>query len=319
MNVGSRRLVSRSRFRNTASSFTGLDWIWRGAGVAQARVFYTLPVERLPDEPDELRDDDWEFDKESFDVQFWGLYYRDQLPRDARAEVYWFGLHERDSDRRRTRNRRLQTPGFRVWRAPAHGSFDFQVETVLQFGQSRALPTSTPDLDHFAHFHHLSLGYSFDAPWSPRLSLHYDYASGDDDPTDGDNGRFDTLFGSRRFEYGPTSIYGAFARSNINPPGIRLGLEPGKKWTAYAQLRCFWLASKRDAWTTTGVRDPTGDSGRYIGSQIDFRIRWNLLPENVRIEAGYAHLFAGRFIDEAPNSNRQGDSNYVYVQTQLRF
>ena len=93
----------------------------------------------------------------------------------------------------------------------------------------------------------------------------------------------------------------------------------GKKWTAYAQLRCFWLASKRDAWTTTGVRDSNGDSGRYIGSQIDFRIRWNLLPENVRIEAGYAHLCAGRFIDEAPNSNRQGDSNYVYVQTQFRF
>ena len=92
---------------------------------------------------------------------------------------------------------------------------------------------TTQDLDHFAHFHHLSLGYSFDVPWSPRLSLHYDYASGDDDPSDGDNSRYDTLFGSRRFDYGPTSIYGAFARSNINTPGVRLALEPSHEIVAH--------------------------------------------------------------------------------------
>ena len=37
---------------------------------------------------------------------------------------------------------------------------------------------------------------------------------------------------------------------------------------------------------------------------------------NVHFEVGYVHLFAGRFIDEAPNANR-GDSNYVYTQLVL--
>ena len=96
-------------------------------------------------------------------------------------------------------------------------------------------------------------------------------------------------------------------------------MAPGEKWTAYVQFRSFWLAEKRDAWTTAGVQDPTGRSGSYIGSQLDFRIRWMVLPKNLRLETGYAHLFAGRFIDDAPNSNREGDSNYVYAQTQLWF
>ena len=49
------------------------------------------------------------------------------------------------------------------------------------------------------------------------------------------------------------------------------------------------------------------------------RVRWSVLPGNVQIEGGYAHLFAGEFIDNAPNSNRQGDSNYVYSQMVLSF
>jgi hypothetical protein len=48
------------------------------------------------------------------------------------------------------------------------------------------------------------------------------------------------------------------------------------------------------------------------------RIRWRLLPRNVILEFGYAHLFAGEFIDKAPNANR-GDTNYVYSQIILDF
>jgi hypothetical protein len=38
----------------------------------------------------------------------------------------------------------------------------------------------------------------------------------------------------------------------------------------------------------------------------------------VLLETGYAHLFAGEFIDRAPNSNG-GDTNYVYAQLMLKF
>jgi hypothetical protein len=51
MDLGSRRLVARNRYRNTSNAFTGVQWIWSGEGERQLRAFYTLPIKRLPDEP----------------------------------------------------------------------------------------------------------------------------------------------------------------------------------------------------------------------------------------------------------------------------
>ena len=82
-----------------------------------------------------------------------------------------------------------------------------------------------------AGFAHASAGYTFDAAWTPRVRVAWDYASGDADPNDGQNNRFDTLFGARRFEYGPTGIYGAVFRANLNSPEIRLILKPNKQVT----------------------------------------------------------------------------------------
>ena len=67
------------------------------------------------------------------------------------------------------------------------------------------------------------------------------------------------------------------------------------------------------------MQDPTGESGSFLGQQVEMRVRWRPLPGNVLLEAGYAHLFAGEFIDDAPTSNRQGDVNYVYGQLVLSF
>jgi hypothetical protein len=323
MDVGSRRLVARNGFRNTSNAFTGFDWRWRGSRGRELRFFYTLPVQRLPNEDDRLRDNEVEFDSDSFDFQFFGLAYGDELPWGDAGELYAFGLHERESydstDGDIIPGRKFATPGFRLLREPQRGRFDYEIETAFQVGESRSSFTGDRGLDHFAHFHHVTFGYTFARPWSPRLLLHYDYASGDRDPADGSNERFDTLFGGRRFENGPTSIYGAFARSNINTPGIRLQLTPGRKWSAFVDYRAVWLASDRDEWVGTGVQDPTGGSGSFVGQQIELRVRWRPLPGNVLVEFGYAHLFAGEFIDNAPNSNKDGDTNYVYCDLQLWF
>ena len=202
MDVGSRRLVARNRFRNTINAFTGLDLRWT-RGDREARAFWVLPVQRRPFRPDDTEDNDVEFDEETFDVQFWGLFYGTGLPRGHRAELALFGLHEEDSDDRPTRDRELYTPTLRIWKPPQPGQLDYAWEMALQFGESRASVASLRDLDHFAHFHHVEVGWSFEAPASPRLIAQLDYASGDEDPFDGDNNRFDTLFGARRFDFGP--------------------------------------------------------------------------------------------------------------------
>ena len=321
MDIGSRRFVARNRFRNTINAFTGIDWQWQGKNGRQLRAFATLPVNRKPNTVLALRHNDAEFDEEDSGVKFWGLYLTEKFSWGDHGELFYFGLDEDDSNGRRTRNRELSTIGFRLYRKPRRSAFDYQVESVFQFGESRSsrLSTNVTDLDHFAHFQRAELGYSFAHNWRPRLLAQYDYASGDDRPIDGANERFDTLFGARRFDFGPTSIYGPFARANINSPGLRLALKPASSVSSFIAYRAYWLASKRDAWTTSGVCDVSGGSGRFIGHQVELRIRWEAAPENIRIEGGVAHLFAGSFIHDASISNRQGDATYLYSQIGFSF
>lgn len=328
MDVGSRRFVARNRYRNTINGFTGLDVEWKGGAERDGLVlrgFFTLPVQREPNPQsasarrDRLRDDDVVFDTESFDVLFWGLYAARDFEGVGRGEVFFFGLHESDARDRPTRNRQLFTPGFRLFRSPARGAFDYTIEAALQAGQSRASGGSRQELDHLAGFAHLTLGYTADAPWSPRLAFQWDYATGDGDPDDGNNERFDTLFGARRFDFGPTSLYGAFARTNLHSPGLRLQVKPHARVSSFVAARTFWLASKSDAWTTSGLSDSTGSSGNHIGTQVEIRVRWDILPGNLLLESGYAHLFAGEYLDNAPGSNGSRDTDYFYTQAVIGF
>jgi len=309
MDVGSRRLVARNRFRNTINAFTGLDWQWQ-SGNRKFRAFYTLPVNRMVE--DDIKDNKPAFDQERTERRFWGIYYSQPLlTQEDKGEFFLFGLDEEDGQNFATKDRELYTFGFRLWRKPASKRFDYQLETVYQLGESRTSSTATTRLDHWAHFHHAELGYKFDAAWSPRLIAQFDYASGDDDANDGQNNRFDTLYGARRFDFGPTSIYGAFARSNLLTPALRLNLKPIKRLKTMFALRGYWRASSSDSWVPAGINGQDA----YIGTQVEARLRWEPLPNNLRIEAGVAHLFAGDLINQAGNS----DSTYAYTQASIKF
>lgn len=322
LDLGSRRLVARNAFRNTVNAFTGALWQWELQQGPTVRAFYFLPHHRLPSDAPSLLDNEIQYDEESFDVQFWGLHTQWKgLPLGGTGELYFFGLHEHDSVDLPTRNRELYTPGLRFSRAPSKGGWDYDVESVVQFGQARnsTAATDRTDLDHFAHFHHAEVGYTVEFAWSPRGALVFDYASGDHSPSDQESNRFDTLFGARRFDHGPTGIYGAFARSNIRSPGYSLGIRPASSVEAEFKHRLYWLASDRDGWTTSGVRDAAGASSSFVGHQVEAMIRWDILPGNLRLEAGLAHLFAGGFVEDAPNATHRGDSTYGYASFEVRF
>lgn len=322
MDVGSRRFVARNRFRNTINSFTGLDLEWKSDQPDKTiyRAFWTLPDDRRPGNGDQaaLHDNAIEFDAPSIDQQLWGLFASSQTRSGFTLDLFIFGLHENDLDTYPL-NRNLFTAGGRLLRAPSPGRLDYAVEFALQWGDSRPDTGSASDLEHFAHFEHLEAGFSFDLPWQPRLALQWDYASGDKDPTDSRDGRFDTLFGARRWELGPTGIYGAFARSNINSLGSRIELQPAPKVTAIVAYRAFWLAQKKGPWSGTGVFDPAGQSGGFIGNQVETSVSWNPWPGNLGLEAGYAFLSQGEFARQAPNAVATGPSHYFYTQATLEF
>ena len=322
IDLGSRRLVARNRFRNTINGFTGFDFAWKSGGGMEIRGFAALPVRRRPEDEVEARDNTIRFDREDFSTVTWALFFASRpILNDIVFEGYLIGLHEQDTPSYATRNRTLATPGFRIFRPPRPGGVDFQVELAAQLGQSRQTTRAEDraDLQHRAFFQHTSVGYTWEAPFDPRFALHYDFASGDQDPGDDVNGRFDTLFGARRFEFGPTGIYGAFARSNLHSPGARVELKPLPEVSLVGAYRAFWLASSRDAWTTAGLRDESGTSGSFLGHQVEARAVFDVFVGNLKLETGIAHTARGRFARDAPDANEGGNPTVVYAQWILTF
>ena len=314
MDIGGRRLVSRNRFRNTSDGFTGVEWRWTGPGEGRFHGFYTLPVQRRVS--GNILDNSPRLDKEWRSVRFWGVHFSPAvLPWGDRGEAYYFGLNEDDTPGLATANRHLHTIGVRFHRPAAIGGFDYELESVLQFGRSRASRAATADLDHFAHLQHVEAGYTFDVPGGPRLQLQYDHASGDHDPTDDRNNRFSSLYGSRSFEFGPSGIHGAFARANLSSPGVRLTLTPLQGVDVLGAARGYWLASPRDTWTTTGIGNIAGRSARHVGNQWEIIVAWQPVAVHVRLEAGVVRLSAGELMRNAA----KGDASYTFAQTTLSF
>lgn len=321
LNLGSRRLVARNVFRNTLNNFTGVRLRLVDYGSWEFNGFVTMPVIRYPNNAADLLDEIHQFDEE--DTHTWfsgGILQMHDLFNGLNAEVYLYHLDEGDSIYHQTRNRRYFTPGMRFYLKPKAGQFDFQLEAIGQLGTVRSSTAATngTDLDHAAWYQHIDIGYTFDMPWKPRLALEYDYASGDEDPNDNKDQRFDTLYGARRFEFGPTGMYGAFARSNINTPGYRIQLAPRSDLKFNARHRVFWLASDRDAWTTSGLRDISGNTSDYIGHQLEMSVRWNV-NSSLNFETGWAHLFKGEFAKNTTNAPQAQDTDYFYVESLLRF
>ena len=320
--MGSRRLLSRNRFRNVTNIFTGIRATWARPGSYTLRSWLTMPANALPNnlERDRLRGNEFELDQERKDYVFWGVNLYDwAFANGFTSEWYVLGLKEEDRPSRPSRNRNITTVGTRLLHAGDGRAIE--LEAVYQFGTTRAtiLPTDLTDIDHRAWFVHAELEQGLDGPWDPSIILRFDYATGDDDPDDGDFNRFDPLFGDRRWEYGPTGIFGALTRSNLVSPGVALRLQPTASVDLHIDYRAAWLESDRDFMPTALLRDRDGNAGSFIGHQVDARWRWVPLPDNISVELGAAYLWKGEFLEQAPFAPPPDNTMYVYFATNLTF
>lgn len=318
LNLGSRRLVAADDYRNTTNGYTGAraDLGWRGGW--KATLVYTLPQQRRPDDPAALRRNLVALDREGFDLVLWGgLVSKARLLGKTMGEVSFFHLGERDRAGRPTRDRSLNTAALRLLREPAPKQADLEVEAILQQGSiSTGLAAHAPRQRVDAWFVHVETGYSFEGGWKPRLSIEYDHASGD--RPGGRYGRFDTLFGMRRADLGPSGLYNAFGRANFISPGLRVEATPGARTDLMATVRPIWLAERTDSFSTTGVRDPTGRSGSFAGTQLDGRVR-HQLSRTLRVELNAVLLAKGRFLRDAPNAPPGRWTRYGSLNATLSF
>jgi hypothetical protein len=297
LDLGSRRLLARNRHRNTTNAFDGvhlqmgselLDW--------RLRTFVVQPVVR----------ESGTFDDESSSrLRFYGIAYENERLALFDLDVYYLDLDDRPEDRR------IQSLGARVSRPSRTSRLDFEIELMQQFIDVPARKTRPTAV-------HAELGYTFDAAWTPRLSAQADFASGDGEPADGDSDTFIPVFGARRFDLVVTGIFGPFVRSNIVSPGVRLSLRPAPALRAELKVRAWRLEESRGAFVGTGLQDPTGSSGRDLGTDVEVRVQWDPLPW-FGIDAGYEHWFKGSYLDRVPGAASTADAKHFYLAPRVRF
>lgn len=299
MDFGKGRLIAGHRFGPLTPTFDGVQLTVgsdkQGWGV---RVFGTSPVKRFATELDD-------FSPVTF---FSGAQVTNRDYPWANVDLYFFQLNEG----KKLGKRNVSTPGFRLFANPTPGHFDYEIESTYQFGEVN-------NKNYFAHRHHGEIGYSFKTSMPFRLAYLFDYSSGSRDP----NKNFNFLFAKRRGEYGPTGILGIFFPSNImSPAGFRATLSPTPTISLMMSHRAFWLANKKGAFVGSGLQDPSGQSGGFLGNLFDLNLRWD--PQHgylkrMSFDIGYTHLFKGDYFNKVTNSPGGKDTNYGYTMVTFKF
>lgn len=288
-----RRLLANNQWRNTANTFLG----FRGALGQDANDW---SADLLAVQP--LRRDLFGWDKPVDDRWIYGLIGHWRGWSDfATIEPFYLALDQNQNAL--SADRMVHSPGIRTYGTIGDSGFDFDVSVVKQVGRD-----GTRTLDAWGGTG--EIGYSWQHPWKPRLSAFYGYASGDRDPNDNEDNRFERFYGFGR----PWSANDYIVYENISTTKLRVELTPVDKVRLDFGYSWYSLASATDRFSGAGsVRDPGGQSGNQIGHEFDIRSRWQITKQ-LEMVFGYAYFRPGDFVR---NTVRPGDTNFAYMELNL--
>jgi len=326
VSIGSKRQIERISYANVIKSYTGAYYTATSARGDRFHALMLAPVARRPGDRVAIGDNQMSGDEEEWNRTIWAVHYqRPDLIANAwpglSGDLFVYGLEERDTDSTPTPDRHYVTPGFRLHRAPAVGQLDLDLEAAWRFGRRRATSASndTTNLRVSAGMLFAALGYTFQHDWKPRLALEYYWASGDHNPDDNRFDQYERLFGSRRTDLNNTSLHGPLTPANLQAPGMRLELAPSPDWDGRLAWSAASLDSARDSWVIAGLRDESGQSGRFIGHTLDGRVRYRGLLDGLELELGASILLPGGFAENAPGSPAPDRTLFGYGQATFTF
>ncbi|MFW6206246.1 MAG: alginate export family protein, partial [Gemmatimonadota bacterium] len=156
----------------------------------------------------------------------------------------------------------------------------WRVEAAYQGGETRGPGTVVTDRSAFL------LGGRLGASLTDRLTgtLWYDYLSGDDDPTDGTDRVFDTLFATNHKFYGFMDLFldipASTAGRGLQDLAFKTAYDAGEGQTLSADLHVFSVAAK------------DGIETAHIGEELDVTYRWEYTP-GMSFTGGLSYFLAG--------------------------
>lgn len=250
------------------------------------------------------------FDDETRDDQaLWGVYAagRPGLLGSGGIDVYYLGFEADDARfAQGAADETRHSVGLRAW--GARGPWDWNWETLYQFGSCGAGDIGAWTLA-------TDTGYTWhEAPWTPRLAINTNIASGDDDPGDPDLGTFNALY-PRGSYFSEAAVLGPRNFFNFH---VFLTLEPAAAWSVTADVNFFWRLETEDGvYGPAGqlIRSGSGSDERFVGSALSLTSAWRI-DRHFTFTAIYSHFFPGRFIDSAGPS---GDIDFLELTLQFRF
>ena len=254
---------------------------------------------------------DGEFDKSGSGNRFAGAYGTAStlIPLGTvEPYVFWRRDVNLGSEAGTFGNLTQTTIGVRLaGRLPAR--LDYGVEMAVQRGS-----LGSDDVDAWAG--HWQLRQSLAGPGSVRLTGEFNYASGDENPTDGVRGTFDHLYPTPHDKYGLANQVGW-----KNVQHVRAGLEftPVKAMPITTNYHSWWLAETRDGiYTAVGAplaRVIAGAASSHVGQELDVQVS-RALTAQLQVAGGYAHIFAGDFLKQATPGQSY---SYPYVMATYVF
>ena len=287
-----RRFIARNEWRNTTNTFEGFRInLGREANDWEVDLFGMQPVRRLQTKFDVANNHLWTFGA----IGTWRRW-----SDIVTIQPYYMGqMQSADPDGFTATNRldrEIHMPGFRAY-GNVGSWFDYDVSYNRQLGQ-----TGPNRIE--AQGYTIELGKTFNHPWKPRLGLFYGYASGDKNPNDNVDNRFDRFFGFAR----PWSADHYVIYENLKAPKIRFEFSPTQKLGFEMGYGGYWLASGTDRMfdildgnISNTIKDPgfnrdrTGKSGDFGGHAFEGRIRYQA-TSRISTILGYTHFTAGEFV-----------------------
>ncbi len=188
------------------------------------------------------------------------------------------------------------------------GGFSYSAEGDYQFGNN-----ANDDIEAYAWA--LKAGYTFGGDWKPHVGLEWDFASGDDDPTDGDAGTFNPLY---PFGHAYQGFLDIFAWRNGHDFVFRVNAQPTEELWIEAAVHYFLLDSDTDSWYNAAgnpIRTVGGGVSNEVGTEIDIHAKYKLNPSTL-LWIGYSHFFSGDYVSDTGDDP---DVDWVYFQMTVNF
>jgi hypothetical protein len=304
---GEQRLVSPLDWSNTRRTFDGAKLFYRSQPW-DFDAFWTRPVSFS-----QHVDSDSNFDRPDQSQEFVGLYGTYKGRTDHTYDFYFLRLAEYDGPGTPTAPRDFDANTFGTRWKGNRCAWLWELEGGYQFGDFGAL-------DQSAGFMTAGLGHEWaNARWKPALWFYYDWASGDEDPTDDRHGTFNQLFPLGHKYLGYADLV---ARQNINDVNLIWTASPTTKVKLLAWFHVFFLDEPRDAlYNAPGnpIRvDRTGAAGREVGQELDLTVQYIFSPR-ADLLVGYSHFWAGDFVRATNPPGVTGDVDFTYTQFSWRF